>query len=46
MGFATDEALREARLALYPLDPSLPTLWLEGERPEVVGLVRAWLTWE
>jgi DNA-binding XRE family transcriptional regulator len=46
MGFATDEALRGSRLALYPLDPSLPTLWLEGERPEVVGLVRAWLTWE
>jgi transcriptional regulator with XRE-family HTH domain len=46
MGFATDEALRGGRLALYPLDPSLPTLWLEGERPEVVGLVRAWLTWE
>ena len=40
--FFTDASLHRPRLALYPLDPGLPVLWLEEERPEVLGLVRGW----
>ncbi|BCP67598.1 hypothetical protein TthHB5018_c25320 (plasmid) [Thermus thermophilus] len=40
--FFPHEALERDPLALYPLHPELPTLWLEEERPEVLGLVRGW----
>lgn len=40
--FFPHEALERDPLALYPLHPELPTLWLKEERPEVLGLVRGW----
>ena len=40
--FFPHEALERDPLALYPLHPELPTLWLEEESPEVLGLVRGW----
>ncbi len=40
--FFPHEALEKDPLALYPLHPDLPTLWLREERPEVLGLVRGW----
>jgi transcriptional regulator with XRE-family HTH domain len=43
--FFTDASLHKSHLALYPLDPSLPVVWPEEERPEVLGLVRGWKVW-
>lgn len=41
----TQQDVERGSFPLYPLVRDLPTLWVEGEKPEVLGLVRAIWTW-
>ncbi|WP_114313613.1 helix-turn-helix domain-containing protein [Thermus caldifontis] len=41
----TQEDVERGSFPLYPLARDLPTLWVEGDKPEVLGLVRAMWTW-
>ncbi|MDM7324917.1 MAG: helix-turn-helix domain-containing protein [Thermus sp.] len=41
----SQEDMEKGRFPLYPLTPDLPTLWVDGEKPELLGLVRGVWTW-
>lgn len=41
----TQEDVERGTFPLYPLVRDLPTLWVEGEKPEILGLVRGIWTW-